>query len=135
MFGNGTKRRLRTIGGRSFRPIFALAALLLFACTAIDTQHKVAGWPQLAVVEHYVPDGDMRTRCSKYVGFGMTPEACAEFDFAHGKCHIWYSEEYPPLPGVIAHERLHCQGYEHPGDSALAQALARYRLKMVTVTN
>ena len=117
----------------SFRP--ALVFIALCGCTAIDTHHQVAGWPQLAVVEHRVPEADMRRRCSKYVGFGMVPEACAEFDFAHAQCHIWYSEEQPPAPGVIAHERLHCQGYEHRGEDALARALARYRTKLVTVTN
>jgi len=117
----------------SFRPIFALAALALCACTSIDTHHRVAGWPELRVIEHYVDDGDMRRRCSKYVSFGMVPNACAEFDFAHGECHVWYSEEYPPLPGVIKHEWAHCQGYEHPTDNALAAALARYQRSLPVV--
>ena len=114
----------------SSRLAIALALIVLSACTTIDRRHPVAGWPELKVVEHYVDDGDMRRRCSRYVAFGMAPNACAEFDFARGECHVWYSEEYPPLPGVIRHERLHCQGYEHPGEDTLARALARYRAKV-----
>lgn len=95
-------------------------------CSTIDSHEKVAGWPQLRLVEHYVADGVMRQRCAKYMPFGFLPEACAEFYFDRGECHVWYSSDWPPAQYVVRHERLHCQGYDHPGDTTLRDVLARY---------
>jgi len=95
-------------------------------CSAIGGE-PVAGWPALRIVEHHVPDAAMRDRCAKYVGFGMIPEACAEFHFDAGECHVWHSADFPPPKYVIEHEREHCLGYEHAGEDALREILARYR--------
>jgi hypothetical protein len=114
--------------------ILALAALaaLLPACSTIDSHEKIAGWPELRIVEHFVPDAAMRTRCAKYVPFGLMPEACAEFYFDRGECHIWYSADFRPQPYVMEHERLHCEGFDHPGGSSLREALARYNAERRT---
>lgn len=104
-------------------PLLALAAA---GCASIDEHEKVAGWPELRLVEHYVADEQMRQRCAKYMPFGFLPEACAEFYFDQGECHVWYSADWPPQPYVIAHERLHCQGYDHPGETTLRDVLVRY---------
>lgn len=87
---------------------------------------RVDGWPQLQVVEHYLPRPEMQDRCARYVGFGMVPEACAEFDLAARKCHIWFSADSPPLGFVRRHERLHCAGYDHVGSTAMQQLLSRH---------
>lgn len=87
---------------------------------------KVAGWPQLEIVENYVPNAEMRDRCVKYTGFGMSPIACAEFDFSNRKCYIWFSADFPPSRNVVEHERLHCGGYDHPGETTMAQILRRH---------
>lgn len=105
----------------------ALLALLFLPGCAVIGHQKVAGWPQLAMVEHYVPNKVMRDRCAKYVGFGMSPEACAEFDFARGRCDIWYSADFPPARYVVTHEREHCLGFEHEGETGMGEALARYK--------
>ena len=99
-----------------------LLAALLGACTTI-AHEKVEGWPQLQIVEHYVPHAQMRDRCARYVGFGMSPEACAEFDLAAGKCHIWFSADFPPQRFIVQHERLHCAGYDHAGSTGMQQYL------------
>jgi hypothetical protein len=112
-----------------FIPLAALACLLGAGCSTIDTHERVAGWPQLKLVEHYVPDDVMRARCSKYVSFGFLPEACSEFYFDSGECHVWYNADYRPPQFVIEHERLHCQGYDHPGESTLRDILARYEAR------
>ena len=104
----------------------AAAAALLPACSTIDSHEKVEGWPQLRIVEHFIPDDAMRRRCAKYVPLGLMPEACAEFYFDRGECHIWYSADFRPQPYVMEHERLHCRGFDHPGGSSLQEALARY---------
>ena len=111
---------LRTILG------LLVAAGAACGCATIDETHRVEGWPQLTVIEHYVSDSEMRSRCSKYVAFGFLPEACSEFNLASRECHIWLSKDYPPAGFVVRHERLHCEGYDHPGETNLRDILARY---------
>ena len=106
--------------------LLLLALLAPLGCTTIDMTHKVAGWPELQVVQHYVPDDEIRARCSKYAPWGFTPEACSEFNFVAKRCDVWFSSDYPPQPYIVRHELLHCRGYDHPGDSELADILARY---------
>lgn len=109
-------------------PLLALFAVAALAggCAVIDRHEQVAGWPKLRIIEHYVPDDALRRRCAKYVPLGLMPEACAEFYFDRGECHVWYNADFRPQPYVIEHERLHCEGYEHAGDTTLRDVLARY---------
>jgi hypothetical protein len=112
-------------------PLAALLSVTLLcglaaACTAIGNE-RVQGWPRLAVVEHYVPHAEMRDRCVKYVAFGESPAACAEFNFEARRCDIWFSADFPPPPFMIEHERKHCLGYEHAGEHHLREALERYK--------
>ena len=97
-------------------------AALVAGCSTIDHQ-RVEGWPALEIIEHRVPHAEMRDRCSRYVGFGMAPEACAEFDLAARKCHIWYSADFPPQRFIVQHERLHCAGYDHIGSTGMKRLL------------
>jgi hypothetical protein len=117
------KRRRQQLGGRAS---MVLLAMLLTACTVIGHE-KVAGWPALDIVEHHVPEAEMRTRCVKYVGFGMSPQACAEFNFALRRCDLWFSADFPPTPAMVEHERLHCRGYDHVGMGTMAGMLARHQ--------
>ena len=107
------------------RKFLALALLLAAGCTVMGTE-RVEGWPKLTVVEHYVPHHEMRDRCGKYLGPFMSPEACAEFDFAHLRCDIWFSADFPPSAFIVNHERQHCAGYDHEGEHELRDVLARY---------
>jgi hypothetical protein len=107
------------------RKIFAILAALAAGC-AMDHQ-RVEGWPALRIVEHYVPHAEMRDRCVRYAGFGMSPEACAEFYLDRNECHIWLSADFPPQKFVVEHERLHCAGYDHIGSTNMAQALSRHQ--------
>jgi hypothetical protein len=104
----------------------ALLIPLAAACAATLDHEKVEGWPQLQVFEHYVSHADMRTRCSRYVGFGTAPVACAEFNLPARRCDIWYSADFPPSREIVQHERLHCAGYDHIGSYAMKEVLARH---------
>jgi len=108
------------------RWLAAVLSLFAASCSVIGHE-RVAGWPQLEIVEHYVTHAEMRDRCSRYVAFGSSPEACAEFDLAQGKCHIWFSADFPPPPFVVKHERLHCEGYDHVGEGNMAAYLKYYQ--------
>lgn len=99
---------------------------LLAGCAAIGHQ-KVEGWPALEIVEHRVAHTEMRERCARYVGALASPEACAEFSFAAGRCDIWLSADFPPSLHVIEHERRHCFGNDHVGSNSMKAMLAQYR--------
>ena len=107
------------------RTIFLLAALLA-GCTTIEKHERVEGWPKLQIVEHYVPNSVMRDKCAPYVGFGMSPEACAEFNLYTRTCHIWFSADFPPPRFIVEHERMHCAGYDHVGSSNMARFLEEH---------
>jgi hypothetical protein len=109
----------------------ALATAAIAGCAGIGHE-QVEGWPRLQMVEHYVPHAQMRSRCARYVvRFGTDPRACAEFNFSAGRCDIWYSAELGPRPELIEHERLHCAGYDHPGEGAMKGMLAAWRSRQV----
>lgn len=103
-----------------------LLALGLSACTIVGHQ-QVQGWPRMEIVANYVPNAELLERCSRYVGFGMLAEACAEFDFKANRCDMWFSAEFPPPAWVVEHEKMHCQGYDHIGQGTMAGMLARFR--------
>jgi hypothetical protein len=112
--------------------VMVLAAAGCASTGGQPTHVKVAGWPALEVVEHYVAHAEMRKRCARFVvRFGANPLACAEFNFDAGRCDIWYSRELGPRPELIRHERLHCAGYDHLGDDAMEKMLAAWKRRQV----
>lgn len=105
----------------------ALAILLLSGCTTIGHVAPPADWPELEVIVHNVPHATMRNVCAKYAHWTMSPEACAEFFFGRGECHLWFSADFPPSRGILEHEYLHCEGYDHVGQSTLVDLWRRYK--------
>ena len=79
-----------------------------------------------------MPHLEMQARCARYVvRYGASALACAEFNFSEGRCDIWYSRDLGPQAELIRHERLHCAGYDHPGDDAMARMLERWQRRPV----
>lgn len=107
------------------RAAFLLPLLLLIGCTTV-AHEKVEGWPELAIREHHVSAGEVYDRCKKYVAFGMIPLACAEFNLATRRCDIWFIDGLATR-SIVEHERLHCQGHDHVGETGMRDFLARYR--------
>lgn len=107
------------------RCVLVALAAASSACTTV-AHEKVAGWPELAIREHHVSAGEVYERCKKYVGFGMIPLACAEFNLATRRCDIWYIEGLATR-AIVEHERLHCQGHDHIGETGMRDFLARYQ--------
>jgi hypothetical protein len=116
------ERKTRSLGIAAV----ALMSAMISACTVIGGE-RVDGWPDLKIVEHHVSHREMRDRCMPYVGVGMSPEACAEFQFAQSRCDIWLSADFPPPRFVVEHERQHCLGFEHAGEHDLRAILANLR--------
>jgi len=102
-----------------------ILVLFLGACTIIGHE-KVEGWPRLTVVEHYVPHHVMRDVCVKYTPFGASPEACAEFNLVERRCDLWFSADFPPPAAFVKHERMHCEGYDHVGETNMRNFLRSY---------
>lgn len=103
-----------------------LVVLFLAGCS-FNSSRPVEGWPELTVVEHNVSQDEMRHRCVQYMPAGMTPLACAQFNFAASRCDIWYGRLWLLRAIVVAHEREHCRGYQHAGEHHLEQVLRDYR--------
>lgn len=98
---------------RRLAPVAALA--LLSACSSIDHQRGApADWPQLHVVVHR--EGFMP--CEPLLS------GCAVADFCTRRCDVYLRVA---VPGLEAHERAHCAGLDHPGESTMAAAWAAYK--------
>jgi hypothetical protein len=113
---------------RAFLP---LAFLLLGACSTVGHE-RVEGWPELTIVEHRVSASEMYDRCRKYVGFGALPMACAEFNLATRRCDIWLIQGFAPR-SIVEHERLHCRGHDHVGETSMRDFLARWQAYQAAV--
>jgi hypothetical protein len=72
--------------------------------------------------EHKVGLLEAYRRCSPYVALGMWPLGCAVFDLNERTCHVYYTWEW-----VRKHERLHCEGHDHPGSTHMADHLKAWR--------
>jgi len=109
-------------------PAALLALGLTFGCTTIDMHTPPPpDWPDLEVLEHFVPHATMRDRCAKYTSWYASAEACMEVNFAAGTCELWFSADFPPQQFILEHERLHCTGLDHEGGPVLATAWALYK--------
>lgn len=102
-----------------------LAIFLIAGCTTIDSHSRIDGWPELKTTAHYLPHKEMREICTQYAPPLMSPEACTVVDLCKLTCDMFYSRDFPPPQYIIEHEELHCQGYEHPGDTTLRDLLQR----------
>lgn len=107
------------------RPVLLLALVAQLAGCSVMSDQRVDGWPALEIVEHHVSGANVQERCARYVGFGMVPVACAEFDLAARKCHLWFNAEQPPASFVVEHERQHCRGFDHIGSTNMRDFLSR----------
>ena len=103
--------------------ICGLLAALLVGCTTIDSHTTPpSDWPNLAVAEHVVSSHAMLDACMPYMGFLQFPLACAIIFFEKLTCDI-----YVTGPAHLEHERMHCAGYDHIGDSTLRDAWEEYK--------
>ena len=104
-----------------------LLAIVLFlpSCTTTVSHVLTAGWPKLAIVEHYVGTKDVRNACQEYEQLGTYIVGCAQFDLKNKTCHIWLNYDYVTTD-IVLHERLHCQGYDHPNSTYLKDLLDGY---------
>jgi hypothetical protein len=100
-----------------------LFVLLLAACASyIDTSRPPpADWPQLK--ETIVPTTrvEVMRRCPNAASYN--PAGCALIYFAERQCVIL------DAGADLAHERMHCRGYDHYGETAVHDAWERYKAR------
>lgn len=111
----------------SMPPLTLLAGFLLGilfcvvkGCTTIDTHTPPPrDWPVLKQSVIYTQDAPRI--CAKYAPLSI---ACAEVNFIRRTCVIYTSVDWKH---VLEHERQHCEGYDHHGESTLRDLWARYK--------
>lgn len=107
------------------RTLLAATVLLAGCATTIDLSRRPpADWPQLEVVVQRVSEAEVKRICANenlLIGY-----ACTAVYFDTRKCFIYLASSDPE---VLAHERLHCLGYDHPGESTMRNAWTRWRLE------
>ena len=111
---------------------YVFLILLLNGCATTIDAHKPApiGWPVLTVRDNVVTGFEVLRRCYKYLPahvklLGGIPMACAEVNFAARTCDIWRARD--ASPEIMDHERMHCAGKDHPGETWAQDALSSYR--------
>jgi hypothetical protein len=103
----------------------------LSGCAVINQHERVAGWPDLKVVEHHVSNEEMRDRCMRFMAPYMSPEGCTVFYLDQAEAHIFVSKDFPSQH-VLEHERLHAAGYDHIGSDNMRRILARWKERQRT---
>lgn len=103
-----------------------LAVLLLAGCaTANIDAHRPppSDWPALREQVVKASREEVRQRCIGASRTSYEPAGCALVYFSKGECIILDA-------GVdMDHERMHCRGYDHPGDSSFRDAWERYKAR------
>jgi len=112
------------------KALFGIAAVsaALAGCSVIDGHQRIAGWPELKIIEHHVAHTEMRDRCQRAVSAFSSPEGCTYFYLDRREAHIYVSKDFP-TPWVLAHERLHAAGYDHVGSTNMQRMLADWRAR------
>lgn len=91
-----------------------LLLLLLAGCATIDIHSPPPkDWPKLTVIVQDVPFDVLQRTCGIK---NETVLACAIPDFDEKKCRIYV---WMDTKEIMDHERLHCEGYDHPGENTM----------------
>jgi len=99
-----------------------VAVFLCTGCTMIDyAKAPPADWPELKVDVYRTTFWDTQRLCGGNLLF-PTP-ACAAVDFKGRRCTIITSTDDER---VMEHERAHCRGYDHVGETTLADVWGRH---------
>jgi hypothetical protein len=96
------------------RTIF-LVAILLCGCTTLRPLDLSItppdDWPVKDVQIQYLEPGTVPPMCAQYANH---TNSCAVVNFRTGVCYIYLTTKSPE---VLEHERGHCNGYDHVGDT------------------
>ena len=95
-----------------------VAILLLSACSTINQDAYVVGWPEMQITRHESYLGEINYQCWGYLPLwqklmGAVSFGCTVYDLDKKTCDIYTA------PGssqnIIDHEEAHCKGGDHNG--------------------
>lgn len=111
-----------------------LVVLLLAGCATAETYTQIdysrapsADWPKLREIVYDVPAVKLREYCKGTPTVGPSLVACTGYNFLEGWCAIFLVEAHPNRAALLAHERAHCAGYDHPGETFTRDAWERHK--------
>lgn len=111
-----------------------LAGAALFGCATVIDEHRLppAGWPKLEVRDNVISGWQVQVKCYMYLPLahrllGGIALACAEVNFRDCTCNIWRA--WDASEEILLHERLHCLGYSHYGETWAEDLLNEWRGK------
>lgn len=99
--------------------------LLLTGCATIVqpidySRPPPPDWPSLRVIEQKIGPDELARFCPRsYAAYGSRAASCARLDLSRGVCLIYTTSERPDL---LEHERAHCRGYDHAGETTMRDA-------------
>ena len=102
-----------------------LLALLLSSCSMVNYSSRPADFPTLIERLHqYDTSAGVRDACgSLYEAYGQSVPfaliACSHWRFDTLTCDVYVQRGDE---GTLEHERGHCRGYDHYGESTIADA-------------
>lgn len=91
---------------------------LLSGCATIDPHTPPpADWPPLIVVPNKTDIISVQRKCASVFDVLVLNVygGCVEYDFCALSCTVTYW-----LDAAFAHEEMHCRGYQHHGDTRIA---------------
>src|SRR5688572_4787843 len=91
-----------------------LIVLLLTGCALKPIEYAIAppaDWPMTREEIAYLEPGTVPPMCAQYANH---TNSCAVVNFRTGVCYIYLTSKDPAL---LEHERAHCRGYDHVGDT------------------
>lgn len=105
--------------------LLTMVVMLAGCMTTIDTgRGPPPDWPELEIVVMRVSEATARYYCP--AGFMQTVYACTIPSFADGRCLIYLASD---SPSILEHEKLHCKGYDHRGESAARDSWAKWKAR------
>lgn len=104
----------------------ALALLLLSGCSVMDySRAPPSDWPALTVTVERMAFGPLQAKCGGNLFVQVL--ACPWVNFTARTCVIYTSTDDE---AVLDHERDHCRGYNHVGDSRVSDMWRHWKAYM-----
>jgi len=100
--------------------------LVLSGCTTIGTVPPPTDWPTLAITERWLPKNEVEAICGKYAPHLMTVRGCAVIHFGSMTCDVYVSRVSTDS-ATVSHERAHCAGWDHHGETHLADEWRKWK--------
>lgn len=112
-----------------------LVVLLLAGCASAQTYTQIdyssapaADWPQLRELVYREPASAIPELCRRSPTYSAgATTACSSVNFAEGWCAIFLPAGHRHEAALLEHERAHCRGFDHPGETFTRDTWERHK--------